>query len=110
MAKRKKKATSEQLFMEWWKKKAEKRVLKIEKDWVKKNPPNEDEEPGGDHWHVNQMMHDGDAYNMTIEIAERVFMMGQRGESWEMDMGDSLFCDLDVVIEDSYLAGKEMVS
>lgn len=107
---RKKKATSEQLFAEWWKKKAEKRVLKIEKDWLKKNAPNEDEEGGGDHWHVNQMMHDGDASGMTFEIAERVFLMGQGGEMWEMNMSDSLFCDLDQVIEDAYLAGKEMVS
>lgn len=106
---RKKKAGPEELFREWWKK-AGKRVLKIEKAWVKKNPPNADDGPGGDHWHVNEMMHGGDAYNTVVEIAERVFMMGQRGEFWEMGMEDSLFCELDGVIEDAYLAGKEMVS
>ena len=106
---RKKKAGSEELFREWWKR-AGKRVLKIEKAWIKKKPPNVDEEGGGDYWHVNRMMHGGDAYDTVVEIAERVFMMGQRGEFWEMGVSDSLFCELDGVIEDAYLAGKEMVS
>ncbi len=111
MPKRKKKATSAELFLNWWDKKAKKRVLKIEKEWIKNNEPNDPEdEDGGDHWNVNQMMHDGDAYNATIEIAEDVFMLGQKGENWEMDMSYSLFCDLDEVIRDAYLAGKEMVS
>jgi hypothetical protein len=113
MAKRKatKKATPEQLFGEWWSKKAEKKVSKIEKAWVSSNEPNgEEDEPGGDDWHVNQMMHDGDAHGMTYEIAEQVFLMGFKGEKWEPNMADSLFCDLDDIIFDAYLAGKEMVS
>jgi hypothetical protein len=36
--------------------------------------------------------------------------MGQRGEFWEPNTSDSLFCDLDEVVEAAYLAGKEMVS
>lgn len=85
MAKVKKKATPEELFSEWWKKKARKRVLKIEKAWVSST-------------------------EMTYDIALRVFLTGYRGERWEPGMGDSLFCDLDSVIGDAYLAGKESVS
>lgn len=99
------------LFREWWDGKASKRVSKIEKAWIKKNEPNgEDDEPGGDDWHVNQMMHSGDAHDMTCEIAERAFLSGYAGERWEPDMSDSLFCELDSVIEDAYLAGKESVT
>lgn len=105
-----KKATPEELFSEWWDKKARKRVLKIEKAWVSSTEPNGEEEGGGDDWHVNRMMHDGDAEGMTYDIALRVFLTGYRGEKWEPDMGDSLFCDLDSVIGDAYLAGKESVS
>jgi hypothetical protein len=83
------------LFAEWWIKKAKKRVLKIEKAWINKNEPND------------QMMHNGDAYGVTMELAERVFLMGVRGEFWEMTPKDSLFCDLDEVIVDAYLVGKE---
>jgi hypothetical protein len=113
MAKKKtnKKATPEELFGEWWMKKASKKVDKIEKKWISSNEPNgDDDEPGGDDWHVNQMMHSGDAHEMTYEIAERVFMLGFKGNKWEPDMSDSLFCDLDDIINDAYLAGKEMVS
>jgi hypothetical protein len=47
---------------------------------------------------------------MTYEIAERVFLAGYKGEKWEPSMGDSLFCDLDEIINNAYLAGKESVS
>jgi len=107
----KKKATPEQLFGEWWEKKASKKVDKIEKAWLKSNEPNSDEDDcGGDDWHVNQMMHNGDAHELAYEIAERVFLSGYKGEKWEPSMGDSLFCDLDEIIGDAYLAGKESVS
>lgn len=106
----KKKATPEELFREWWEKKGEKRVSKIEKAWLKANPPNEDEEDGGDDCYVNEMMHSGNAHEMTWDIAQRAFLAGHKGEKWEPDMGDSLFCDLDIVIQDAYLAGKESVS
>lgn len=105
------KANPSDLFREWWDKKAGKRVSKIEKAWIKENLPNDpDDEPGGDDWHVNQMMHSGDAHEMTWDIAERAFLAGYLGEKWEPDMSDSLFCDLDSVIEDAYLAGKESVT
>jgi len=108
----KKKATPEELFREWWSKKASKKVHKIEKAWLKSNEPNVEgsEDEGTDSWCVNQMIHSGDAHDMTYEIAERAFFAGYKGEKWEPDMGDSLFCDLDEVIQDSYLVGKEMVS
>lgn len=106
---RKKKATPEQLFSEWWNKKAVKKVDKIEQAWLKSNEPNSDED-GGDDWYVNQMMHAGDAHELTYEIAERVFLIGYKGKNWAPSMEDSLFCDLDEIIEAAYLAGKEMVS
>lgn len=107
----KKKATPEQLFGEWWEKKAVKKVDKIEKAWVESNEPNSDEdEGGGDDWHVNRMMHSGDAHELTYEIALQVFLAGYKGEKWEPNMGDSLFCDLDDIIVSAYLAGKESVS
>jgi hypothetical protein len=110
MAKRvKKKATPEELFSEWWKK-AAKKVDRIEKAWLGSNEPNSDEEGGGDDWHVNRMMHSGDAHELTYEIAERVFLSGYNGEDWAPNMGDSLFCDLDDIIGSAYLAGKESVS
>jgi hypothetical protein len=106
---KKKKAKPEQLFSEWWEKKAVKKVDKIEKAWLESNEPNSDED-GGDDWYVNQMMHAGDAHELTYEIAERAFLAGYKGKRWEPGMGDSLFCDLDEVIELAYLAGKESVS
>ena len=95
-------------FEDWWDKVAQKKVDKIERDWIKKTEPNDpdDDDGGGDSWHVNQMMHDGEAHNMTYEIAEEVFNKGKNDEAWEMNMGDCLFCDLDSVIIESYEAGK----
>lgn len=115
MAKKKlarKKATPEELFSEWWGKKAEKMVTKIEKAWLACTEPNgeEDDDEGTDSWHVNQMMHDGDAHEMTYEIAERAFKMGYLGKKWEAGMENSLFCDLDEVVDLAYLAGKESVT
>ena len=52
----------QELFDKWWNK-ASKKVSKIEKQWLKGNEPNDpDDTGGGDHWHVNQMMHNGDAH------------------------------------------------
>lgn len=98
--------TPEELFAKWWDKSASKKVAKIEKNWIKENEPNDSEDEGGDHWHVNEMMHNGDAFEMTYEIAERVFLLGFNKEKWEFNMGDSLFCDLDEVISEAYEAGK----
>ena len=94
-------------FSEWWSKVAQKKVDKIERSWLKENEPNDPEDDGGgDHWHVNEMMHSGDAHEMTAEIAERVFEQGRNGEKWEFDQSDSLYCDLDSVIVEAYEAGK----
>lgn len=111
-ASRKKKATPAELFSEWWNKVAEKKVTKIEKAWLACTEPNgeNDEDEGTDSWHVNQMMHAGEAHEMTYEIAERVFMLGLEGKTWKPSVGDSLFCDLDEVVELAYLAGKESVT
>lgn len=97
------------LFSDWWSKVAQKKVDKIEKTWLKGNEPNDpDEDGGGDHWHVNEMMHNGDASEMTAEIAEEIFLKGYNGEEWIGDMSDSLFCDLDEVISLAYEAGKNL--
>jgi hypothetical protein len=110
-AKKKIKATAPKwkTFEEWWVKVAQKQVDKIERDWIKETEPNDpNDDGGGDSWHVNQLMHDGEAHNATYDIAEEVFKKGVNGEAWEMTMGDSLFCDLDSVIIESYEAGQTL--
>ena len=103
-----KKAVKFKSFGYWWDKVAKRKVSKMENDWIKTNEPNDpDEDSGGDHWHVNEMMHRGDAHEMTAEIAEEVWGAGATGKEWEMNMGNSLFCELDEVIMDAYQAGKD---
>jgi len=105
---KKKTLTPEQHFGEWWSKVAQKKVDKIEKRWIKQNEPNDsDIEGGDDHWCVNEMMHNGDAHNMTYENAEQVFIKGYNGETWEFSMSDNLFCDLNSVISEAYEAGRK---
>ena len=87
-------------FDEWWGKIASKKVDKIEND------PEDD--GGGDDWCVNEMMHNGDAHEMTSENAQPIFEMGAKGKSWTMDQSDSLYCDLDEVIMEAYEAGKRL--
>lgn len=95
-------------FKEWWGAVASKKVEKIERDWIKSNEPNDpDEEAGGDHWHVNEMMHSGDAHEMTWEIAEEAFNRAAAGEDWEMTQCQSLYCCLDDVIVEAAEAGKQ---
>lgn len=107
-AKKPEKASPERLFSEWWGKVAQKKVSKIEDDWVKENEPNDPEDDGGgDHWHVNELMHSGDASEMTYEIAEQAFIKGYNKENWELTQCESLYCDLDSVIEEAYSAGKK---
>jgi len=94
---RKKKATPEELFGEWWNKNA-KKVDKIEKAWLKSKL-------------IGRYGFDcGYAHDLTYEIAERVFLTGYKGNKWGLSMEDSLFCELDEIICDAYLAGKESVS
>lgn len=96
------------LFYDWYSKVASKKVDKIEKDWIKENEANDpNDDGGGDHWHVNQMMFNGDAHEMTAENAEPVFIKGYNGEPWTMEQSDSLYCELDVVIQMAYEAGKK---
>lgn len=108
----KKKATPSELFSEWWERKGSRKAAKVEKAWLDCTEPNgdDDDDEGTDSWCVNRMMHAGEALEMTWDIASRAFLAGHGGEKWEPDMGDSLFCDLDMVVEDAYLAGKESVS
>lgn len=108
VAKKPKKVAPEVLFGEWWGKVAQKRVSKIEDEWVKENEPNDPEDDGGgDHWHVNEMMHSGDASEMTYDIAEQVFIKGYNKEKWQMSQCESLYCELDSVIDEAYEAGRK---
>jgi hypothetical protein len=96
-------------FQEWWDKIAQKKVEKIERQWIKENEPNApDDDEGGDHWCVNRMMHDGDAFNMTYEKAEEVWVLTAAGEPWHMSQEDSLYCDLDSVIMEAHEAAKSI--
>jgi len=96
-------------FNEWWDAVGQQEVSSVEQAWLKDNEPNDpDDSGGGDYWHVNQVMHEGEAHNTTHEIAERVFNMGLDGEEWEPNMSDGLFCDLDSVVDHAYSAGLEV--
>lgn len=96
-------------FAQWWEKVASKKVNKIERDWLKENEPNDPEEVGGgDHWCVNEMMHSGDACEITGEIAEEAFNKTAAGEAWEMTQSESLYCSLDGVIMEAAEAGKSL--
>lgn len=96
-------------FNDWWEKIGSKDVNKIESDWIKENEPNNEEDcEGGDHWCVNEMMHNGDAHEMTYEQAEMAFSEGLKGKKWELTQSDSLYCDLDEVTIKAYEAGKQL--
>ena len=94
----------------WWKKfKAEARINKFVRKWLKDNPPNpEDEECGGDYWHVNQMIHDGEAFGMCYNISREVFERVLEGEEAEPSQSDSLYCELDKIIWAAYYAALEI--
>jgi len=101
--------TSYKSFDDWWNKVGSKEVDKIEKSWLKTNKPNDEEdESGGDHWCVNEMMHNGDAHEMTYEKAEHAFEEGLKGKKWTFKQEDSLYCDLDEVTVKAYEAGKTL--
>jgi hypothetical protein len=94
-------------FDEWWQNVAQKKVEKIENKWLKENEPNNPEdEGGGDHWHVNEMMHGGDASEMTYEIAREAWEKIASGEVWEFGQESSLYCELDDVIIEAAKAAK----
>jgi hypothetical protein len=95
-------------FNDWWEKVAQKKAEKIEKKWLKENKPNDpEEEGGGDHWCVNEMMHSGDAIEMVYEKAKEVWETAAKGKQWEMSQGDSFYCDLDDIILEAYEAAKK---
>ena len=96
-------------FSEWWDEVGSIEVNKIEDDWLKNNEPNDEEdEGGGDDWCVNEMMHNGDAHEMTYEKAEHAFEEGLKGKKWTLKQDDSLYCDLDEVTIKAYEAGKTL--
>lgn len=100
----KKFATPESLFQNWWQKTASKKVTKIEKDYLKENPEYDpDDDDMGDSGCVHRMMHEGEAYNMTYDCAEKSFLQGYNKEEHEPDY---LYCELDDIISEAYEAGK----
>ena len=100
--------TPKELFDDWWSKTGSAKVSKIVNKWTKENEPNADEEAGGDYWHVNRMMHEGEAERMTEETAEEIFIKGANGEDWEPNQFDSFYnAELDAVIMEAYKAGKK---
>lgn len=56
------------------------------------------------------MMYEGEAHNMSFDVAEKVFNLGLRGLKWEPTMEDCLFCDLDEITHEAYEAGKKAAS
>ena len=97
-------------FDEWWDQVAHEKVSTAQDEWMKDNEPNEDpDEPGGDYWFRNQMMHDGEAHRMTSESAEEAFDAGLNGEKWSLGYDNALgIDDLDAVIRSAYEAGKHL--
>lgn len=108
MAKKTKKNNNDPkvLFQNWWEKKGGKLVSKMEKQYIKENPEYDpDDEDGSDGGCVHRLFHEGEAYNMTYDIAESVFLKGHNNETWEPNQSDSLYCELDTVIELAYQEG-----
>ena len=99
MAKKKaaKKATPGELFDEWWKKNAAKKVDRAVKRavWCRLVPWLE---PG-----------DARAWEVVWGLANDAFRAGHLGEIWNPSE-ECIGRGLDKVIEDAYLAGKESVS
>jgi hypothetical protein len=95
------------LFDAWWDAyNAQEKIDKFVRRWRKSNPPNpEDEDCGGDHWHVNQMVHTGEADEMCLETARDVFTRTLTdGEDGRPTQLDSLYCDLDDIVDAAYEA------
>lgn len=111
VAKKKKVATKKATkiptdFSTWWEQVGEKKVSKMEKQYLRENPDYDpDEELGGDSSYVHAMYHQGEAHNMTYEIAEEAFNKALNGEEWEMSQSSSLYCELDGVIIEAHEAG-----
>ena len=84
----------------------------MEKDHVANNEPNgeDDEDEGSDGWCVNRLFHSGEAGEAAYEKAAVAFEKGMNGLDWELDIGDSFFCELDDVVAKAYEAGKKQRS
>lgn len=97
-------------FDNWWAKNGEKRLNKIVKDWKKHNIPNDDDdEGGGDYWHINNAMWNGDFFDAIPETSFEVFKKGFSKEEWQMDQSETTYDEnLDRIIIDAYEAGKQI--
>lgn len=96
-------------FESWWTKIAEKKVSKMEKAYLKEYPDYDpEEELGGDSSYVHAMFHEGEAHNMTYDIAEEVFNKALSGEKFNLDQTHSLYCELDEVITEAQQAGYDL--
>jgi len=97
-----------QAFDHWWGEVAQPRMNHYIDGYLNTNPEytEEDVEDYTDSGCVHRMIHEGETNNMLWEICQEIFHKGYAGEDWVFDMSDSLFCELDDIIQLSYEAGQ----
>ena len=97
-----------QAFDHWWGEVAQPRMNHYIDGYLNTNPDytEEDVEDYTDSGCVHRMIHEGETNNMLWEICQEIFHKGYAGEDWVFDMSDSLFCELDDIIQLSYEAGQ----
>ena len=94
-------------FNVWWEQVGEPKASKMVEEHCREHEPNDpDDSAGGDSWHVNDLMHSGEAVEQIAERAGGLFKKGRAGEFWEMTTSDTSYCELDEVLEEAYEAGK----
>lgn len=99
-------------FDKWWAKVAKPKMDKYIKAYLRNNPDytEEDAEDYSDSGCVHRLIHEGDAADVLWDTCQEVFNMGYDDEDWKMDMSQSLFCELDDIIELAYEAGAKATS
>ena len=95
-------------FDKWWVEIAEPRMNHFIDNYLKNNPEYTEEDTGDytDSGCVHRLVHEGDAPDILWETCQEVYHMGYNDEPWQMDMSQSLFCELDNIIELAYEAGQ----
>lgn len=95
-------------FDTWWSEVAQSRMDYFIDNYLNTNPEytEEDVEDYTDSGCVHRLVHEGETGNVLWQICQEVFEKGHNDENWEMSMSDSLFCELDDIIQLSYEAGQ----
>jgi len=95
-------------FDHWWVSVAQPRVNHFIDGYLDEFPDytEEDMEDYTDSGCVHRLVHEGETENTVWEICQEVFEKGYDGVDWSMSMSDSLFCELDNVIELAFEAGQ----